>query len=164
MGVSKYISKVRDSFIFLQFALHALVFLIDFTQVLPAINFLKREDGSASDPMNLLPIESAFVAKISLAMGTIAFAFALAYLTNQAEITFNGAAKIGVAYHICFILSLLYLPATWSGLFIDGPGGNLNLSMFYILNIVHLVMLSCIILIPNTEMTSNSTTIKSKYQ
>ena len=84
----------------------------DYTQVSPNLDFVTREDGTASDPNNLFPIEIIYAALTAMSFGTVGFAFVLAYVPSS-SITMKGAASLSLFFHAIWFFHMNWKWDTW---------------------------------------------------
>ena len=114
---------------------HLLVFVLDFLHILPVIDFIKRQDGSASDPNSLLPVEFGFVSMAGIGNGVVFVAFALAFYK---EVSLRAASVIALFFHGAWLISLVIFKHIWMGVFHEN--GSFNFFSFVFLNCIHSVL------------------------
>lgn len=96
---------------------HKAVFVIDYFQLIPLTDFIRRHDGTQSDPENLLPIEEIVTALIAMAMSTISFSFVMSILNQhhifQTSFTFRSSALLSIWLHGLWAFHLLWKYNVW---------------------------------------------------
>jgi hypothetical protein len=111
--------------IVVNFIPHAFVFFADFTQKIRLIDFVKRSDGSRSDPRDLLPLEFIYAGFIGICYGIVTLSFVFAFLGIS---TVGNAALTSISMHGLLLTHLLLHSSTWKKTF--HPDGLLSYSRF----------------------------------
>ncbi len=102
------------------FIVHLFVFFADFTQKIRLIDFVKRSDGSRSDPRNLLPLEFIYAGLIGICYGIVTLSFVFAFLGIS---TVRNAALTSMSMHGLLLTHLLLHSGMWKKTFhADGIG------------------------------------------
>lgn len=98
---------------------------MDYTQIVPLIDFVTRADGTASDPLNLLPLELVYAGVTSMSFGTIAVAFLLAALGLGPV---NFAATLSVVFHGLWVAHMWWNWDAWRAMM--HPDGTMQPGFF----------------------------------
>jgi hypothetical protein len=115
---------------------HFVVFLSDYTQVIPLIDFVTRPDGSASDPLHLEPLELIYAGITGMAFGTIAMAYLLAWFDNSdsRNNSIRGAAALSAWFHLLWNVHMLWRWDAWRSMM--HPKGGMTPEFFLVGNTV----------------------------
>mmetsp|Transcript_7359 Transcript_7359/g.14616 ORF Transcript_7359/g.14616 Transcript_7359/m.14616 type:complete len:151 (-) Transcript_7359:1179-1631(-) len=89
---------------------HGIIFFCDFTQAVPLVDFVTRDDGTASDPSNLLPLELVYAGITAMSFGTVGAAFLLAFFGVG---TIQSAAALSVIFHGMWTIHMSWRWDSW---------------------------------------------------
>jgi preprotein translocase subunit SecY len=114
---------------------HLVVFFADYTQKIKVIDWVKRSDGSRSDPRNLLPLEFIYAGFIGICYGivTLSFVFAFAGIS-----TVRNAALTSMSMHGLLLIHLLLHSGMWKKTF--HPDGLLSYNRFVAIQCVAIAL------------------------
>lgn len=107
---------------------HSAIWLCDYTQWVPLVDFVTRADGSASDPNNLEPLELIYAGLTAMAFGTVAVSYGLAVLCNIG--TVQGAAASSAIFHGMWTIHMLWRWKEWSAMM--HPDASLMTPTFFL--------------------------------
>jgi len=91
---------------------HMAIFVMDYTQVVPLVDFVTRPDGSPSDPKHLEPLELVYVGVTSMSFGTVAFAYLFAAL-GLFQTSLRSAAALSAAFHAAWVGHMWWFWEAW---------------------------------------------------
>ncbi len=114
---------------------HLVVFFADFTQKIPVVDWVKRSDGSHSDPRNLLPLEFIYAGFIGICYGIVTLSFVFAFLGIS---TVRNAALTSMSMHGLLLTHLLLHSGMWKKTF--HPDGLLSYNKFVAIQCVAIVL------------------------
>lgn len=112
----------------LHVVIHSVLCIVDYSQVVAQLDFITREDGSQSDPDNLLPLELIYAAITAMSFGTVGFAFFLAFFESSG-VTMKGAAAISLFFHGLWFMHMVWRWDVWRAMM--HPEGGLQPEFFY---------------------------------
>jgi hypothetical protein len=108
--VHKTSSIITNFIVWFHILSHGAIFVMDYTQVVPLLDFVKREDGTASDPNNLLPLELIYEGVVAMSFGTVAVGYLYAWL-ELGDLKF--AAALSVWFHASWALHMWWRWEVW---------------------------------------------------
>lgn len=115
---------------YLHIVSHLAICVMDYSQVVPLLDFVTRPDGSPSDPHNLLPLELIYAGITAMSFGTVGFAFVLALLfENSGGVTIQGAAALSVFFHGLWTFHMYWRWDEWRSMM--HPAGGLQPEFFF---------------------------------
>lgn len=105
---------------------HLAIFVCDYTQWVPLIDFVTRHDGSPSDPLNLLPVELVYAAVTAMSFGTVAASFIFAFFFGLG--TVQGAAATSCWFHAVWFVHMVWRWDAWRKMM--HPSGGMQPEFF----------------------------------
>jgi hypothetical protein len=115
--------------------------IIDYTQVVNTLDFIKRENGTQSNPKKLLPLETIFAMVVAIGHFIIGFSFLISYFGYG---SFSHSAILSAVFHYLFFFHIYYNWNIWIDFF--HPNGSIDIKIFYYIHIFH-TSISLLILI-----------------
>jgi len=134
---------LADVLLYTLIVTHGVILFCDFTQLWPQFDFITREDGSASDKYNLLPLETIYAAITGIAFGTVAAAFLMAAV-GLGPIRF--AAMISIFSHAIWLIHMTWQWETWDAMM--HSDGTMTPMFFMMTHLVLLAMSAVLVVQP----------------
>jgi len=140
-------ASVLVSFItFFHIISHGAICILDYSQLVPLLDFVTRPDGSPSDPYNLLPLELIYAGITAMAFGTVGFAFVLALFENSG-VTTKGAAALSLFFHGLWTFHMYWRWLAWRSMM--HPEGQMQPAFFFVGHVVWAALAGIILLLPD---------------
>jgi hypothetical protein len=108
--VRKTSSVITNFIVWCHILSHGAIFVLDYTQVVPVLDYVTREDGTASDPSNLRPLELIYAGVTAMSFGTVAVGYLYAWL-GLGDLKF--AAALSVWMHSSWALHMWWRWEAW---------------------------------------------------
>jgi hypothetical protein len=131
---------------------HGVILFCDYTQIVPLVDFVTRDDGGASDPKNLFPLELIYAGVTAMSFGTVGAAFFLALVLNVG--TVQSAAAVSVFFHGLWVLHMWWRWDSWRAMM--HPDAALMTPEFFLTGHIVWTILSLLLLVLPTSKVSPS--------
>lgn len=129
--------------VWLHILAHSALFVIDYFQLVPLVDFIKRSDGTKSDPINLLPLELIYAGNIAMLFSTVSFSFLMALIFKIG--TIQSASFLSVWFHGIFAIFIVIRWDAWKEAV--HPMGSVQPEFFLTTHIVWIVLSFIVILL-----------------
>jgi hypothetical protein len=135
---------------------HLGLFVVDYGQAIHLIDFIVRQDGTRSDPHNLLPTEMIFGALTGIAFSSVGISYLLSLVFNIG--TVQSSAVLSVWLHAIWVFHIIWKWETWrSFVHIDA---SVQPDFFLISHIVWTVLSLIVIILSSTTKSTLSSKTK----
>lgn len=145
---------------------HGGIAFCDYLQFVPLLDFVRRADGTASVPDQLLPLETIYAGITGMAFGTVGLTFVLALVFGDGVVTLRSAATTSLTFHALWTLHLLLRWEVWNAMM--HPDGALNPTFFLLTHTLWIVLAIVLLLIlplpPPSAAADDETKRKKKTQ
>jgi len=124
---------------------HGGIAFCDYLQFVPLLDFVRRADGTASVPDQLLPLETIYAGITGMAFGTVGLVFVLALLFGDGIATLRSAATSSLTLHSLWTVHLLLRWEVWNAMM--HPDGALNPTFLLVTHTLWTVLAIVLLLI-----------------
>ena len=130
---------------------HFAISTMDYTHLLPLMNFVRRPDGSQSDPNDLLPLEVIYTFCNAMAFGIVGLAFLLAFAFGPVAtgISMRGAATLSIFFHGLWVVHMVWRWNVWRANM--HPDGIVSPQNFFISHTVWTVLAGIVWMLPDDD-------------